>query len=55
MKKKQKPKNNAAVLRLIMKISADLNVRIKMHLLKQDIYVKFFYHDIDVILIETVQ
>lgn len=41
---------NAALLRPTVKISADLNFHKTMHLLKQYIYEKLFYHDTNVIL-----
>lgn len=43
----------AALLRLTMKISTDLNVHKTMHLFLQNIYVMLFYHDINLILKET--
>lgn len=45
----------AALLRLGMKISADLNVHKTMHLLSQNLYVKLFYDHTNLISNETVQ
>lgn len=45
---------NPALLRLAMKILADLNIHKTMYLLLQNSYVKLFYHYINVILNETV-
>lgn len=38
--------NFAALLRLTMKLSADLNVHKAIHLLLQNVYIQLFYHDV---------